>query len=79
MHALVGVDADRPGVDEPERAAREHPKIDEIQSQAFAQLELDHFRQPALEDVENEQRTRDDAEYPELHEELWKSRRASAS
>src|SRR6185437_17132977 len=29
-----------------------------------------HLRQPALEDVENEQRTRDDAEYAELHDEL---------
>src|SRR6185295_3659961 len=56
--------------DESEGAPGEHPKIDEILSQAGAQLELDHFRQPALEDIENEQRTRDDAEYPELHEEL---------
>jgi hypothetical protein len=68
VHALVGVDADRSGAREPECATRQHPKIDEIQRQPFAQLELERFRQPALKDVEHEQCTRDDAEHAELHE-----------
>ncbi len=72
MHALVGVDADRSDTGETERSAWEHPEIDEIPSQAFAQPELDRFRQPALEDVEHEQRTCDDPEHPELHEKLRK-------
>jgi hypothetical protein len=68
VHALVGVDADRSGAGEPECAARQHPEIDEIQRQPFAQLELDRLRQPPLEDVEDEQCARDHPEHAELRE-----------
>src|SRR5262249_30676565 len=70
VHALIRIDADRSCAGKPERAVLQHPQLDEISSQSLAQLELEHFSNPALRDVESKQRTRDDDEHAELHEEL---------
>ena len=69
VHALVGIDADRPGIGEAEGAPRSQPLSDEIAHEAFAQLQLGHLAEPPLRDVEYEKATGDDAEHPELRHE----------
>ena len=72
VHTLIGIDADRPRIGEPERTARQHPILNEISREPVAQLELQHLSHPALRDVEHEEGPGDDAEDAELHEESRK-------
>ena len=70
VHALIRVDADGAGIRQPEGASRLHPVVDETLHQSFAELELQHFVEPTLRDVEDQQATGDQEENAELIEKL---------
>lgn len=70
VHALIRVDADRSRVREARRAAGQHPMVDQILDQALAQLDLRHFSEIALHDVECEQRAGNESENAELYQKL---------
>src|SRR5882672_11646068 len=72
MHALVRIDPDGSGTGQSKSPARQHPVLDQIVNQTLAQLELEHFAQPLLRHVERQERSGDDAENSELHQELRK-------
>ena len=62
MHALVGIDADRTDLGQPVGAMGLQPFTHQILDQALAQLELQHFGQPALDHIQDQKAARDDAE-----------------
>ena len=66
MHALIRIDAHRPHFGQAEGAMRLQPFIDQILDQAFAQLELQHLRQPALGHIQDQKPARNDAEHAQL-------------
>ncbi len=70
MYALIRIDAHRSRTGQPERPARQHPFLQEVVDQAFAQPDLQRFRQPTLHDVEYEQGSCDQEEYAELEEKV---------
>src|SRR6185312_2352689 len=70
VQALVGIDADRARVREPECASRQQPVPDEIGHHPLAQLHLEGLPEPALRDVEDQQAPGDDEEDPELVDEV---------
>ena len=70
VHALVRVDADGSRVRQPECALRLHPVVDEALHQAFPELELQGFVEPALRDIQDQQAAGDQEKNAELIEEF---------
>ena len=70
VHALIRIDADLAGALQAKRASRRHPIHHQILDQSLSQLQFQGFTEPALRDVQHQERARDDAEYPELDQEL---------
>ena len=70
VHALVGIDADGAFTGQARGAAGLQPLAYQIEHQAFAQFQFQHFGQPALPHIQHQQAEGDDAEYAELDQEL---------
>ena len=70
MDALIWIDAYRSRIGKPERTARHEPIFEQAADQALAQPHLQRFRQPALQHIEDEKKSRDDEEYAELEEKI---------
>jgi hypothetical protein len=70
VHALIRIDADRSGARQLEGSPRLHPALDEVPHQPFSQLQLQHFPEPALGNVEREERACNDRKDLELVGEL---------
>src|SRR5579863_3229232 len=68
MHPLVGIDPDCPTRGKSKSMSRLEPLRDKILNESFAELEFNHFRQPSLADVENQQTAGDLAENSKLRE-----------
>ena len=70
VQALVGVDAELARLLQPQRAAGPHPLVEQVAHQPLAQLDVQIAVQPALRDVEHQQRAGDLAEHHELVQEV---------
>ena len=70
VHTLIGIDAHRPGIGEPECPARLHPILEETVYEALAQSDLQHLGQPCLRHIEDEQKCRDQEKHAELVEKV---------
>ncbi|MNX85883.1 hypothetical protein D3C86_1177390 [compost metagenome] len=72
MQALVGVDGDRAETGKTGGATRFQPLIHHILGKTFAHVQRRHLVQPGLDDVEQQQQSRDDGEDLELMNECIK-------
>ena len=70
VQPLVGVDAELARLLQLQRAARPHPLVEQVAHQPLAQLDVQIAVQPALRDVEHQQRAGDPAEHHELVQEV---------
>ena len=70
VHALVRIDPDRARAFQLEGAPRLHPILHQVADQAFAQSQLQHFLDPTLTHIEEEERAGDDGKHEELNPEF---------